>query len=289
EVLSIAGAISKGYKIDDENRIFKTAPRGDYTDISIERLDKEGRIYRTKTGTVRIKYFLEKAGRNNFIEKKLIGDVWSDLPDMMHSPPKERTGYATQKPAALMERIIKCSTDEGEVVLDIFSGSGTTALVAETMGRRFIATDKNPAAIRLARARLIERGARPFTIESTNEERPASELTIKKPIVKELDDGRFSIEVELKGYTPADELQGKIKESVGRLSSSLDIIDYWTIDWDYDGENFNALWSSSRGYGKDNTPLNLIARVTVEERPRRIALRATDILTGQTGVIAVDI
>jgi len=67
---------------------------------------------------------------------------------------KERLGYPTQKPEALLERIIKASSNPGDVVLDPFCGSGTTLAVAQKLGREWIGIDMNPDAIELVRQRL---------------------------------------------------------------------------------------------------------------------------------------
>jgi len=67
---------------------------------------------------------------------------------------KERTGYPTQKPEKLLERIIKASSSEGDVVADFFCGSGTTLVVAQRLNRRWIGVDISPAAIKLAEERL---------------------------------------------------------------------------------------------------------------------------------------
>ena len=106
-------ALPSHIRIDDDGRPFKTSPRGDYTDASVERLRAEGRIYETRTGNIRIKYFLERQG-NSVIEPKLVGDVWDTIPDMMHAPQQERLDYPTQKPEALLERIINASSNEGD-------------------------------------------------------------------------------------------------------------------------------------------------------------------------------
>jgi len=142
-----------GYRRDPQGRWFKTAPRGDYTDRSIVGLEKQGRVYRTKTGRVRIKYFLKEDG-DFLLEKKLVGDVWDDIPDGMHLPASEKTGYPTQKPEALLGRIIKASTEPGDIVLDAFSGAGTTLAAAEKTGRRWIGIDSGGLAIKTAEKRL---------------------------------------------------------------------------------------------------------------------------------------
>jgi site-specific DNA-methyltransferase (adenine-specific)/adenine-specific DNA-methyltransferase len=80
-------------------------------------------------------------------------DVWADIPHL-HQRNPERIGYATQKPAALLERIILASSRPGDTVMDLFSGSGTTAAVANKFGRRFIAADCSPYALFALRHRL---------------------------------------------------------------------------------------------------------------------------------------
>lgn len=89
----------------------------------------------------------EKAARG-----KLPTDVWW----MTVAPTSgvERTGYPTQKPERLLERIVAASSRPGDLVLDFFAGSGTTGAVAKRLGRRFLLVDSNPEAVRIARARL---------------------------------------------------------------------------------------------------------------------------------------
>ena len=83
-----------------------------------------------------------------------IQSLWDDI-FAVNSQAKEDTGYATQKPEALIERIIKASSNEGDLVADFFCGSGTTAAVAEKLGRKWIATDLGKFAIHTTRKRLI--------------------------------------------------------------------------------------------------------------------------------------
>lgn len=84
--------------------------------------------------------------------------LWTDL-NPVNSQAKERVDYATQKPEALLERIIKASSDEGMLVADFFGGSGVTAAVANRLGRRFIHTDIGINSIQTARDRLVASGA----------------------------------------------------------------------------------------------------------------------------------
>ncbi|HET8845711.1 MAG TPA: site-specific DNA-methyltransferase [Ktedonobacteraceae bacterium] len=81
-------------------------------------------------------------------------DVWSDI-SHLHQRNPERNGYATQKPAALLERILLASSEPGDLVLDCFCGSGVTPLVAEQLERRWIACDQGDLAISATRERLL--------------------------------------------------------------------------------------------------------------------------------------
>src|SRR6266436_6102028 len=97
--------------------------------------------------------------------EKLMGSVWT-IP-IVHPIAHERTGYDTQKPEPLLEGILKVSSNEGDLVLDCFVGSGTTAAVAEKLGRRWIACDIGRFAIHTARKRLLGiRGLKPFVVQN---------------------------------------------------------------------------------------------------------------------------
>jgi adenine-specific DNA-methyltransferase len=154
KAVPIEMAAKAGYQKDARGRWFKTAPRGDYTDASIAALDAEDRIYKTRNGSVRIKYFLRSDGKRVF-ENVMVGDAWNDIPDAMHLPEGERTDYATQKPLALLERVIASASNEGDLVADFFAGSGTTAVAAEKLGRRWIAADLGRFALHSTRKRMI--------------------------------------------------------------------------------------------------------------------------------------
>lgn len=89
-----------------------------------------------------------------------VGDVWT-IP-IINPVATERLDYKTQKPEALLERIISASSNEGQLVADFFVGSGTTAAVAERLGRRWIASDLGKPACMVTRKRLIDQDAKPF-------------------------------------------------------------------------------------------------------------------------------
>jgi len=163
-VYSFEEARQKGFRQDENGRWFKTAPRGDYTDESIARLEAEGRIHRTRTGGIRVKYFLPVEG-GKVVEYAPVGDAWTDIPDAMHMPEPEQTGYGTQKPEQLLGRVIRAFSVRGALVADFFCGSGTTLAVAEKLGRRWIGCDLGRFAIHVTRKRLLGiENCKPFEV-----------------------------------------------------------------------------------------------------------------------------
>ena len=120
-----------------------------YDQEGINKALTENRIYWTKNGIPRLKKFLDES------EGMPVNDLWIDIQSLRSWHQSETTGYATQKPEALLERIIQASSNEGDLVADFFSGSGTTAAVAEKLGRKWIATDLGKFAIHTTRKRMI--------------------------------------------------------------------------------------------------------------------------------------
>ena len=133
-----------------------------YSRQRMEELYKVGRVVQTKPGTVpQYKRYLDE------MPGVPIQDLWNDL-SSVNSQAVEAVGYATQKPESLLERAIKLSSNEGDLVADFFCGSGTTAAVAEKLGRKWIATDLGKFGIHTTRKRLIQvqrelkSGGKPF-------------------------------------------------------------------------------------------------------------------------------
>jgi site-specific DNA-methyltransferase (adenine-specific) len=112
----------------------------------MERLEREGRLYYSKSGMVYVKNYLdEQKGRP-------AQNLWSDI--VMSKSGAERLGYPTQKPLALLERIISASSNEGDIVLDPFCGCGTTIHAAEKLKRQWIGIDITHLSISLIEKRL---------------------------------------------------------------------------------------------------------------------------------------
>ena len=146
------------YKQTKDGRYYYDLPRGSYTDQSIERLGREGRIRWTKNGNPRVMYFLHQDAKGNYYRKKQLHDVWIDIPSLGQSNLKEKLGYPTQKPLKLLERIIKASSNEDGIVFDPFCGCGTTLEAAQRLNRQWIGIDIAIHAInRVSAVRLNER------------------------------------------------------------------------------------------------------------------------------------
>jgi DNA modification methylase len=90
---------------------------------------------------------------------KVPEDWWTDIETLNHSD-RERTGWPSQKPERLVERIVSAVTAPGDRIADWFVGSGTTAVVAQRLGRRFVAVDREPEAIAVTAQRLAAQGSR---------------------------------------------------------------------------------------------------------------------------------
>ena len=147
--------IDSTYRLEDEKGRFTTTPmtgpggseKGNpvfdwnghtrawrYSKDTVQRLHDEGKLHYSRTGYARQKLYLSDS------KGVPVQTIWSDIPSLVGSN-RERMGYPTQKPEALLERIIRASSNEGDVVLDAYCGCGTTVAVAQRLGRRWIGID----------------------------------------------------------------------------------------------------------------------------------------------------
>ncbi len=114
---------------------------------TMQRLDSEGRLHFTNRGGIRLKRYLDE------MKGRPVQALWNDI-DPINSQASERLGYPTQKPEALLERIISASSNEGDVVLDPFCGCGTAIAAAEKLKRQWIGIDITHLAVALMKNRL---------------------------------------------------------------------------------------------------------------------------------------
>jgi DNA modification methylase len=166
---------------------------------------------------------------------------------------RERSGYPTQKPEALLERIISASSNPGDVVADFFCGSGTTAAVAARLERRFIVSDVSFRAVHTTRARLISSGTQVFMFQ-----------TIKGSTgIKENKDLESTLNLHLDNQSIKLEMQ------------HADQIDYWEVDPAWDGSQFHSFNQALRPRRKGAIPSHLdLPRLNT---PSPICARVVDI------------
>ena len=205
-------------------------------------------------------YFDEKEGR--WYHLAVCRDVWDDIYPI-GTENKERLGYPSQKPESLLERIIRTSTNEGDIVADFFSGSGTTAAVAERLCRKWIITDIGSKAIQVSKNRILDilynkyeakEKVNSFDVLCFNEDKSLNEYSFDFRIKTNIKDHKISI--ELVDFVPI----GNNYLSQGKKEVNLswsDWIDSWAIDFNYNSSSkcFLADWYSFKN--KDNKSIDL--------------------------------
>lgn len=144
--------------VDKQNRAWAPPNNGwRFNEERMRSLENDNRLHFTGK-TIREKYYLQER-----LEKgKQVPNIWTDINGNSVRYSGENVGYATQKPEELLKRIIKAVTSPGDLVADFFSGSGTTAVVAEKNDRNWIIADLGKPACMVARKRLIDQDAKPF-------------------------------------------------------------------------------------------------------------------------------
>jgi DNA modification methylase len=174
---------------------------------TMERLDREGRLHFTKKGGIRLKRYLDE------MKGRPVQSLWDDI-SPINSQAAERLGYPTQKPEALLERILETSSNKGDVVLDPFCGCGTTVSVAQRLKRRWIGIDITHLAVSLIRHRLqstFEGKASFKVIGEPVDEKGAGALAL---------DNRFQFQywaLGLLGARPVEEKKGADKGIDGKI------------------------------------------------------------------------
>jgi hypothetical protein len=173
----------------------------------MKRLDDEGKLHFTNKGGIRLKRYLDQT------KGTTLQSIWDDIPPI-NSQAAERMGYPTQKPLALLERIINASSNPGDVVLDPFCGCGTAIAAAQKLGRKWIGIDITHLAIGLIKRRMEDAFGDALEYE-----------VIGEPTT--LDDARTLAEQDkyqfqwwalgLVGARPADQKKGSDRGIDGRL------------------------------------------------------------------------
>ncbi|MCR5809500.1 MAG: site-specific DNA-methyltransferase [Clostridiales bacterium] len=161
-------------------------------------VDEEGRVfYSIRTGGKEYRYYED--------DMVYPSDVWDDI-EHLHQRDPERTGFITQKPEALLKRIILACSEEGDLIIDLFGGSGTTACAAAKLGRRYVTVDKGGVATAVTRRRLVERCLKMRLYDSV------SPMTVER-------EDPASFPVDLENYFTIREKDGQTTLTLKKLST----------------------------------------------------------------------
>jgi site-specific DNA-methyltransferase (adenine-specific)/adenine-specific DNA-methyltransferase len=144
------GGAAKG---NPRYEIFGVTRHWRYSKERMEQLIADGLVCQDRPGTVPyLKRYLDES------RGVALQDIWTDIPMLRGYTRGERTDYPTQKPEALLTRIVEASSNPGDLVLDCFAGSGTSAVVSQRLGRRWVAVDCGKLAVYIAQRRLLALG-----------------------------------------------------------------------------------------------------------------------------------
>lgn len=216
----------KGYKPPEKGWAFSKK--------TMEKWDKEGKLYfpSDKNQRIRRKTFLSE------YEGQPIQNLWTDI-YVINSQAKEFVGYLTQKPESLLERVMKISSREGDLILDCFCGSGTTPAVTEKLNRRWIACDLGRFAIHTTRKRLLSiPNVKPFVVQNLGKyERQAWQVAEfeepKDHVEKELKYRKFILDLykaqPVTGYAWLHGLKNSRMVYVGSVDAPVTVADVKSI------------------------------------------------------------
>lgn len=222
-----------------------------------------------------VKEYKDELGWYTMVTMK---DVWNV--DMVGRTSAERTGYATQKPEALLERIIAGATREGDLCADFFCGSGTLAAVAEKTGRRWVCCDGSSLAVegtikRLqgqnAAIRIVEEegGLRnspaKARVSSAREEITGSDKEILRISLEDYELVRLPDNLDEKGKAAIEKVQ---------KSDSLQLIEYWSVDLTYDGRVYRPeiIYSKDKGAVK-----TICEKLVSKEAETAVCVKTVDV------------
>lgn len=243
--------------------------------VSLERMkemDAEGRLYfpARKTQRIQRKRYLDE------LEGETVDSLWDDIPPI-NSQAAERLGYPTQKPEALLARIIDASCPPGGIVLDPFCGCGTTVAVAHQLQRQWIGVDISPTAIEIVKRRLNKLGAAPVVYglpKSLNELRQLGPHDFQTWVIERVNGHRQTRktgDMGVDGYEFFERLPIQVKQSehVGR-----NVVDNFEAAIEREGKHkgYIVAFSFTRGAVEE------AARVRRQGKMEIVLVKAEDVL-----------
>jgi DNA modification methylase len=244
--------------------------------------NRDFRPYRFKG----VKEYKDEVGWYTMVNRK---DVWKM--DMVGRTSTERTGYVTQKPEALIERILESCTVEGSLCADLFGGSGTMAAAADKMGRRWISCDVGRLATLNSHKRLMDNGASyELWEDATGQDAEGSNgtLDLDATVTPSPISDKMLLRVELLGYNNPSVLTAPVEPAfIPTLKKimkqdSLQLVDYWSVDTDHDGKVFRP----KAYFCKQNDGIET-AYEALGNQFSTIAVKAVDIF-GNSGIAVLE-
>lgn len=209
-------------------------------------------------------------GKRPDLERGKVPEDWWYFPVVARLH-QERTGYPTQKPEALLERIVLASSNPGDLVADFFCGSGTTAAVAARLGRRWLACDLSPLAVHTTYRRLLLEGP------------PAFRLLAQEG--RDLPGG-LRPAVALESSPEGPRLRLSHLEGSQSRQPFPDNLDFWEVDWAYDGQVFHSRAQAARPWRGPSPPTEIPLPPEAGESGS-VAVRAAD-ARGRTGLVCLE-
>lgn len=224
-----------------------------------QEVDEEGRVFWSiKSGGKIYRYYEDS--------NVYPSDVWDDISHLQQRDP-QRTGYDTQKPEPLLDRIIRASSKPGDLVGDFFAGSGTTLAVAHRLGRNFIGVDSSNFSLHVCRKRLLSQMRGNLTVYYGEGKMQKKEPQRIEVLVTKNQGGDFNI--TLIDYIPQGEKQYKF--------TKLDWIDYWAVGY-MENNLFHAIVWEIRSYSNPSLSGNLVLQ-DIPKRP--LIIHIVDVLGDQ--------
>jgi DNA modification methylase len=272
-----SGGVSKNYfaRKHDTLLFYAKSPKYYFKAQQEKSYNRDFKPYRFKG----VSEYRDELGWYTMVNMK---DVWQI--NMVGRTSAERTGYATQKPEQLIERILESCTREGDVCADFFGGSGTLASAADRMGRKWISCDIGGLAAINTHKRMVadSKDGYRFLAESNNLENKGS-LKIKTDLQPIPVSDRMKLAVTILEYVPDSlhniPVEEKYLSVIRKIvrEDSLQLVDYWSIDFDYD----LATYQPKLFFCKGNEGISLSCE-WLGKKFTNIAIRCVDIFGNST-------
>jgi len=271
-----SGGVSKNYfaRKHDTLLFYAKSPKYYFKAQQEKSYNRDYKPYRFKG----VSEYKDELGWYTMVNMK---DVWQI--NMVGRTSAERTGYATQKPEQLIERILESCTKEGDLCADFFCGSGTLAAAADRMNRRWISCDFGKLAVINSHKRMVASSKNGYCLYTESNMKNQGSFKAEIDLQELSVSDKIKLTVELKSYRP-DNLKDLFIEDkyipvIKKImkEDSLQLVDYWSIDFDYDGVTYQP----KRSFCKGNEGIQLSCEWLANQF-NKIGIRVIDIFGNST-------